>query len=91
MVDTLGGLWQTEEAVMEGVDKVKKSGRGEGKVRVLAALKCQISYRRQILGQPVFDKADWYFSENGVVFDNSTITSKLLKLITQDKENPNAK
>ena len=40
-VEGLGGLWKTEEQVSEGLARVKQSGRGEGKGRLLRALKNQ--------------------------------------------------
>ena len=82
-VNAMGGLWESEEELRQGLEKVKNEGRGEGKTRLLAALKSQMAYRRQILEQPVIDKADWSYSQGSKACDVPTLTSKLLKLINQ--------
>ena len=82
-VNAMGGLWESEEDLQQGLEKVRNEGRGEGKVRLLAAIKSQMAYRRQILAQPVVDKADWSHSHGSVACDIPTLTSKLTKLIHQ--------
>ena len=82
-VNAMGGLWESEEDLQQGLERIKNEGRGEGKGRLLAALKSQMAYRRQILEQPVIDKADWAYSQGSVAFDVPTLTSKLTKLIHQ--------
>ena len=82
-VNAMGGLWESEAELQHGLENVKNEGRGEGKVRLLAALKSQMAYRRQILEQPVIDKADWSYSQGSVTCDIPTLTSKLTKLIHQ--------
>ena len=82
-VNAMGGLWESEEELQQGLERVKNEGRGEGKTRLLAALKSQMAYRRQILEQPVIDKADWSYSQGSKACDIPTLTSKLIKLISQ--------
>ena len=55
-VEGLGGLWKTEEQVREGLTRVKPSERGEGKGRLLEALKNQINFRRKVPQQQVHDQ-----------------------------------
>ena len=82
-VNAMGGLWETEEELKRGVEKAKSGGRGQGKTRVIAAIKSQMAYRRQILEQPVIDKTDWSYSEGSVACDVPTLAAKLTKIILQ--------
>ena len=82
-VNAMGGVWETEEEVKIGLEQVKNSGRGEGKMRVIVAIKSQMAYRRQILEQPVVDKTDWSYSEGSVVCSIPALTAKLIKIILQ--------
>ena len=82
-VNDLGGLWSTEEAVREGLAKVKEAGRGEGKGRMLDALKVQIRFRKVYLPESVKDQKDWTFSENSKALDVPSLTAKLVKIIKQ--------
>ena len=64
-VEEMGGVWWSGEEVDEKIQAIKAGSRGESIGKVREALKTQISYRRQILKQPVKDAADWNFSVNG--------------------------
>ena len=66
-----------------GLAKVKESARGEGKGKLLEALKRQINFRRKVLRQPILDQKDWSFSEGQKQCDVAALTAKLLKIISQ--------
>ena len=66
-----------------GLAKVKDLGRGEGKGRMLEALKRQINFRKKVLRQPILDAKDWAFSEGHKPCDVSTLKAKLVKIINQ--------
>ena len=83
------GLWKSEEAVTVGLAKVKESARGEGKGKLLEALKRQINFRRKVLRQPILDPKDWAFSEGQKLCDVATLKAKLLKIIGQAPKDPN--
>ena len=78
-----GGLWLTEEEVRSGLARIKEAGRGEGKGRMLDALKIQIRFRKVYLPKSVKDPKDCTFSENNKALDVPSLTSKLVKLINQ--------
>ena len=80
--EELGGLWRTVEQIDEGLARVK-AGRGEGKRRMLDALKVQIQFRRKVLLQPVLEAKDWTFSENSKPLDVPALRAKLLKIASQ--------
>ena len=82
-IEDLGGLWRTEEEVREGLAKVKEAGRGEGKGRMLDALKCQIRFRKNVLQQVVRDQKDWTFTECSKALDVPSLVTKLVKIINQ--------
>ena len=83
-VTQLGGVWKTEEAMMAGIQEVKKQGRGEAKGKVVDALKQQISYRKLILKQRVLDPKDWTYSDGaGKSPSVDSLTRKLAKIIDQ--------
>ena len=71
------GFWQTEEQVKVGLEKVRLSGRGEGKTRQLAAIKTQMAYRLQIMDH------DWLYSQGGKPLGVAALTDKLIKVIHQ--------
>ena len=77
------GFWQTEEQVKVGLEKVRLSGRGEGKTRQLAAIKTQMAYRLQIMDQLVLEKGDWLYSQGGKPLGVAALTDKLIKVIHQ--------
>ena len=81
-IEELGGLWRSEAEVVEGLARVKV-GRGEGKGRMLDALKSQIRFRKTVLQQTVKDPKDWTFSENAKALDVQSIVTKLVKIIDQ--------
>ena len=86
-VEMLGGMWKSVAELEEGLKKVKGSARGEGKGKLLDALKTQIDFRRKILQQPVVDAKDWTYSENGKALDVAALSAKLVNLIHQSLQN----
>ena len=82
-IDALGGMWKSVEEMKVGLEKVRANARGEGKGKLVQALKCQISYRRLVAKQPVRDAKEWnYTGANGKI-DVEGLTSKLVNIINQ--------
>ena len=81
--EELGGLWRTVEQVDEGLARVKDAGRGEGKGRMLDALKVQIQFRKKVLQQPVVNPKDWTITENSKTLDVPVLRAKLVNIIGQ--------
>ena len=83
-VEALGGMWKSADEVDAGLMKVKESVvRGEGKGKQLEALKCQITFRKKILQQPVIDAKDWTQSADKKALDIQSLSDKLKILINQ--------
>lgn len=82
-VDKIGGLWTSEEAVNKELEKIKEEVRGEGKGKLLDAIKTQMAYRKKVLKQPVKEARDWTYSENGRQCSVEALTLKLKIVIAQ--------
>jgi hypothetical protein len=59
-LEALGRLWESDQAVEEGLNRLKTGKRGEVKNQ-LEAIKVQMSYRRKVLLQKVKDTKLWNF------------------------------
>ena len=86
-IETIGGLWKTEESVDEELVKLTSGRRGEQKIK-LDALQTQISFRKKNLRQS-FPAKLGAFSQAGRAFSVTEMTKKLkdiIKLVKKDKE-----
>jgi hypothetical protein len=81
-LEALGGLWDSDGDVGEGLKKLKLGERSDDK-RKLDAIKVQLQYRRKVLQQKVTDAKLWCFSEGKLNFTVTQMTEKLKIVIRQ--------
>jgi hypothetical protein len=61
-LEALEGLWDSDNAIEEGLQKLHTGKRGDDKVK-MDAIKTQMNYRRKVLQQKLEDTKMWNFSE----------------------------
>ena len=81
---TLGGLWECDADVDEGIQKLPNAR----KATILEAVKIQLMYRRKVMEQKLVDAKLWNFSEHRVVFTPEQMISKLKQVIRQPLSRP---
>ena len=78
-VNTLGGLWESDIDIDEGIRKLPDSK----KATVLDALKSQMQYRRKVMEQKLADVKLWNFSEARTQFTPEQMIARLKQVIRQ--------
>ena len=77
-ISLLGGLWESDIDVREGLDKV-----GTKKSAIIDAVKTQMAYRRKVLEQKLNNAKLWNFSEANISFTPEQMVEKLKLVIRQ--------